>query len=576
MLPPDNNSDESRHDHDTQIQAAVETEPLIPPTSTTTTTKSAATGTQQGNVVLVFLGLQIALFAAALEYSIVSTALPRIGSDLKAMSISSWIASSYLVTQNAFNPVLVKLSDIFGRKNIMLFSISTFAVGSFLCGVAQSMIWLIVARAFQGVGAAGIGPMIHIIIADIVPLHKRANYQALIDVCFTAATLIGPFIGGTLTDYVSWRGVFFVNIPVCFISMAIIGATLHLPRVIQGLKAQMMRIDYAGNVIVLCASVSLTLALSLGSQDDSWGSPLVMSLFTLTAVLVGLLIYIEKYVALEPVIPLRLFTDRTVACLLVYRIGWGMALSAYAYYLPLFFQVVRGDTAMLSGLRLIPVEVGSVTTTFLVGRFITRTGKYRLALRTGSALFCLCFVFFWWFDRTISWTYIYCALLLEGIGMGGVVASSMISIQASVRHEDIAVASGLGAYISILGSNLGVATASAILNTLLKQNLPRVMPMEYAQRIFDSPQYIYNGLPTEYIDAAIDVYSASFTYLWYTVTACAFGGFLCSLFVKQYSLRGPPEPKTVANYQAVTVDDDARSLGSDETLSVTDESRHQD
>ncbi|CDS03713.1 hypothetical protein LRAMOSA01114 [Lichtheimia ramosa] len=570
--PDDDTRDASaQHSHHhTDIQGtSLETDPLIP----TTNTKSAAPGTQQGNIVLVFLGLQIALFAAALEYSIVSTALPKIGSELKAMSISSWVASSYLVTQNAFNPVLVKLSDIFGRKNIIIFSISTFALGSFLCGVAQSMIWLIVARAFQGIGASGIGPMIHIIIADIVPLHKRANYQALIDVCFTAATLTGPFIGGTLTDYVSWRGVFFVNIPVCFISMAIITATLHLPRVIQGLKAQMMRIDYAGNVIVLCASVCLTLALSLGSQDNSWDSPIVIMLFTLTAILAGLLIYVEKYVALEPVIPLRLFTDRTTASLLLYRIGWGMAFSAYAYYLPLFFQVVRGDSAMLSGLRLIPVELGSVSTTFIVGRIITRTGKYRLALRSGSALFCLCFIFFWWFDRTISWTYIYCALLLEGIGMGGVVASNMIALQASVRHEDIAVASGLAAYIGILGANLGVATASAILNTLLKQNLPRVMPMEYAQRIFDSPQYVYNGLPEEYFDAAIDVYITSFQYLWYTVTACACGAFLCSLFVKQYSLRRSPETKTVANYQ--TVDDDARSVGSDETLSVT-MSRHED
>lgn len=163
-------------------------------------------------------------------------------------------------------------------------------------------------------------------------------------------------------------------------------------------------------------------------------------------------------------------------------------------------------------------------------------------------------------------------------------------------HHVIAVASGLAAYIGILGANLGVATASAILNTLLKQNLPRVMPMEYAQRIFDSPQYVYNGLPEEYFDAAIDVYITSFQYLWYTVTACACGGnfmcnqcvintlskpilfyfriaFLCSLFVKQYSLRRSPETKTVANYQ--TVDDDARSVGSDETLSVT-MSRHED
>ncbi|KAI7876346.1 MFS general substrate transporter [Lichtheimia hyalospora FSU 10163] len=159
---------------------------------------------------LIFFGLQLALFSSSLEYSIVSTALPKIGADLDAMLISSWVVTSYIVTQNAFQPIWAKLSDIFGRKCILLVTLSLFLTCSALCGVSQSMTWLITARAFQGIGVAGVFPLMYIIVADIVPLDKRASYEGLIQACFTFATVCGPFIGGTLTDHVSWRGIFFV------------------------------------------------------------------------------------------------------------------------------------------------------------------------------------------------------------------------------------------------------------------------------------------------------------------------------------------------------------------------------
>ncbi|CDH58634.1 tetracycline efflux protein [Lichtheimia corymbifera JMRC:FSU:9682] len=376
----------------------------------------------------------------------------------------------------------------------------------------------------------------YIIVADIVPLDKRASYEGLIQACFTFATVCGPFVGGTLTDHVSWRGIFFVIIPLGLIGMIIIGLFLHLPVEEQDLRNKLKRIDYAGILMVMGATVLFMLAMSFISQGYPWESPLIVAPMVTATVLVALLIYVETKVAIEPLLPPRLFTNVPVLCFNIYNLSWGIAYTAFMYYVPTYFQVVHGDSSMMSGVRLIPLDVCSMIVAFAVGWYITLKGGYRLPLSGGMALYVICFGLFFLFDANTSWAEIQGIMVIGGVGTGGIVGSSAIALQAAVEERDIAVASGLLAYTFMLGGGLGAALAFALINLYLQNNLPRMIPPEYAERIFDYPGFIRDGLPSQYFDAAIEVYNDAYKRLWYLMVIFSGIAFVSSLFIKQFSL----------------------------------------
>ncbi|KAI8141120.1 major facilitator superfamily domain-containing protein [Fennellomyces sp. T-0311] len=490
---------------------------------------------------LVMFGLQISVFLAALDKTIIATALPTIGSEFQAMPISSWLINSYVLCFNSFQPLFAKFSDIFGRKWTVMSGISMFMLGSLIGGVAKSMIMLIVARGIQGIGAASIMSMAFVIIADLVPLEKQSAYQSLISVVFGIASVTGPFIGGVFTDQVTWRWNFYINLPVGTLSMILIFFTLHLHTEKQKLKEKLMRIDYAGNFLALTASACFLLALNFGGQAFPWKS--IPVLFVLTCILVTLFIVVEVRYAKEPLMPPRLFKNRSVVATLFVDLSFGMCFYATIFFLPIFFQAVRGDSAMWSGIRLIPMEVTLAVAAAVSGAFIAKSGIYRSVMIIGVALFASSAGLFSLFSITTNWSMVYGITVIHGIGCGMFLAANSIAILAAVEKSDAAVAIGVREFMASLGGALGVAIASSVLNTALKKNLSSVIPLEYVDRVFHSPEYIRNGLPPVYFDATIEAYAYSMKFVWHIITALGGFGFLSSLFMKHYSLDKDTKPE---------------------------------
>ncbi|KAI9255508.1 major facilitator superfamily domain-containing protein [Sporodiniella umbellata] len=488
-------------------------------------------------LVMTFIGLQVSLFLAALDSTIIATALPKIGSEFNQVSIVSWVATAYILTFDAFQPLFAKFSDIFGRKWILMFGIGIFLFGSVLCGAANSIIMLIVARAIAGIGAAGIQSMVFIIISDIIPLEKRGSYQGVINAVFALSSVFGPLIGGSFTDYVTWRWNFYINLPIGAIAVPILLYYLRLPTPHGKLSEKLKRVDYLGTVIVLAFSTLFLLALNFGGQTFPWKSAAVIVPLVLSILLVGVLVWVEKKFAKEPLMPPRLFRNRSVVSVLTVNWLFGMCFFAAVYYLPVYFQVVRNDSAMWSGIRLIPMQLVLCTISTCIGLTISKTGVYRPMICTGMLLLTLWIGLTSLYDETTPFSEIYGITMLGAGSLGCLFASTFMALQASVEIRDIAVVTGLGNFARILGGALGVAISSAILNSHLTQELFKVLPAEEAARILDSSEYVNHGLPEAYKAITLHIYVEGIRLIWYVLIAMAGLGLVASFFVKHHSVR---------------------------------------
>ncbi|KAL7323511.1 hypothetical protein PS15p_211397 [Mucor circinelloides] len=487
--------------------------------------------------ILTFIGLQVSLFLAALDNTIVATALPKIGSDFNQMAIVAWVATAYILTFDAFQPLFSKFSDIFGRKWILMFGIAVFLFGSVLCGASTTMIMLIVGRAIAGIGAAGIFSMVFVIFSDLVPLEQRGTYQGIINAVFALSSVCGPLIGGSLTDYVSWRWNFYINLPIGAVAMLVLFFFLRLPTPHGKLLDKLKRVDYAGTVIVLAFATLFLLALNFGGQEFPWNSAAVIVPLVLSILLVGLLVVVEKKFAKEPIMPPRLFTNRSVVSVILTNWFFGMTFFSAVYYLPIYFQVVRNDSAMWSGIRLIPMQLVLTVLSTIVGVTISKTGVYRPLICVGMALLTMWIGLFSLFKEDTPFSQIYGITIIGGAGLGCLFSSTIIALQASVEPKDIAVVTGLGNFARILGGALGVAISSAVLNSQLTQELPKYLPMEEAVKVIQSSEYVNHGLPAEYLTVTLRVYVESLQLIWYVLIPMAGLGFISSLFVKHHSIR---------------------------------------
>ncbi|KAI9351882.1 major facilitator superfamily domain-containing protein [Pilaira anomala] len=483
------------------------------------------------NIFVVFSGLQLALFLAALDSTIVAPALPRIGSDFNQMTVVSWVATSYILTFDVFQPLFAKFSDIFGRKLILMIGIVIFLFGSLLCGVATSMIMLIISRAIAGIGGAGIFSMVFIIISDLVPLEQRGSYQGVVNSVFALSSVCGPLIGGSFTDYVTWRWNFYINLPIGAIAMILLFVFLRMPVPKGNLKQKLKRIDYAGAGIVLVFATLFLLAMNFGGQLYPWKSAAVIVPLVLTVLLICLLVYVETKVE-EPLMPPRLFKNVSVASVLATNWFFGMTFFVMIYYLPIYFQVVRGDSAMWSGIRLIPMEMMIAVFSTASGIFISKKGIFKPLLPMGMGFLTICIGLLSLFDRDTSFSKIYGFTVVGGIGMGLMFSSAIIALQACAEPKDIAVVTGLGNFTRILGGALGVAIASAILNSSLAKELPKHVPADIVQNVLDSSEYVRHGCPPEYFEIVLTSYLDALRLIWYIIVAMCGVGFLCSLNVR--------------------------------------------
>ncbi|CAG8433802.1 12491_t:CDS:2 [Ambispora gerdemannii] len=422
---------------------------------------------------LVMVGLGFGVFLASLDQTIVATALPQIASDFNALDQIAWVANSYLLTTTAFQPTYGKLSDIFGRKATFLFAIVVFELGSLLCGVAQNITSMIVFRAIAGMGGGGILSLVVIIISDIVPHHDRGKYQGLIGAVYGAASLVGPLLGGVFTDHVTWRWCFFINLPFGTIAAAAVIKYLNFPKPKGSLINKIKRLDWWGTLVVMAATIALLLPLNWGGNTYEWTSPIIIVLLVVGALLFVLFGYVEGWIAVEPVAPSRLFKDRAVlACFSVIFFN-GMTFFAMIYYLPLYFQVVKGESATTSGLELLPFVLGVMVSSIGVGQTISRKANTRIQLLVllGGTLITVGAGLASLLNEHSSRGKQIIFILLPGLGVGFIIQTTLLFCHAAVDYKDIATVTSMLVFFRSIGGVFGVAIIGTVFNNELSNRI---------------------------------------------------------------------------------------------------------
>lgn len=450
------------------------------PTASTPTGAATATDADQSGekpIWLVFTGLMLAMLLAVLDQTIVATALPTIVSDLGGLSHLSWVVTAYILGATITTPLYGKLGDQFGRKPLFMAAISIFLVGSVLSGTAQSMGALIAWRAVQGMGGGGLMVLAQAIIADVVGPRGRARYQGYFGAVFGAGSVAGPLLGGWLTDNITWRAVFWINIPLGIIALVV--AWYTVPNVRTGTSKA---IDWAGFALISIAVTGVVLVTTWGGSTYAWGSPLMIGLVVVAVVATVALVVVERR-AEQPAMPLRLFTDRTfsVSSGIGFVVGFG--LFGVISFLPLFMQVVTGASATASGLQLLPLMAGLIVTSTVVGQVISRTGAYRVFPIVGTAIATGGMMGLSTMSTATTGTVVSAWMVLLGIGLGMVMQVIVLGVQSSVAARDMGTATANVNFFRSVGGSIGVSVLGAVFTTQLASRLATSLPPDVAARL---------------------------------------------------------------------------------------------
>ncbi|HSX42794.1 MAG TPA: MDR family MFS transporter [Candidatus Saccharimonadales bacterium] len=486
-------------------------------------------------IMVIISALMLAMLLAALDQTIVSTALPRIASDLHGLSKYSWVATSYLLTSAVATPLYGKISDMFGRKKIFQTAIIIFLVGSALCGLSQTMNQLIFFRGLQGIGAGGLMTLVFAIIGDIVPPRQRGRYQGYFGAVFAVSSVLGPLLGGLFTDHLSWRWVFYINLPIGVLALSAIAARLHLP-----VRKSPHRIDYPGAALLAISVVSLLLATVWGGVDYPWGSSQILGLFATTAIGSGLFVWRERY-AREPIIPLELFKNSifSVASLLSFLIG--IVMFGALIFLPEYQQIIRGDSATKSGLMLLPMVAGLMVASITSGRLISKFGKYRRFPIIGTVIVTFAF---WLFSHIAVHTnrlYLGIWMALLGMGLGMIMPVMTLAVQNAVERKHLGAATSSVTFFRSIGSSLGAAIFGAIITNRLAAHLAQTLPggsAASAAKGLSSSTAGLHTLPPAVVDKILQAFASSFQDVFLIGIPFVVAAFIVALFLKESPLRG--------------------------------------
>jgi EmrB/QacA subfamily drug resistance transporter len=416
-----------------------------------------------GRILAIYAGVMVALFLAALDQTIVATALPRIVSDLGGLTQYSWVFTAYMLASTVTVPLYGKLGDVYGRKPLMLFAIVVFLAGSALCGTAQNMTQLVIFRGLQGIGAGGLIPLAMAVVGAIVPPRDRGRYQGLIGSVFGSASIIGPAVGGFIVDTTSWRWIFYVNLPVGAAALAVISVTM--PRRAPHTDRS---IDWGGAALLAASSTSLLLGLVWGSSQYRWGSAHVLGALVAATVLFGTFLAYERRVK-ETILPFGLLHNRVVASSLLCMALVGMAMFGTISFVPLFVQGVVGTSATSSGVVLTPLMLGAVTASFISGQWVSRSGRVRPNAIAGPIALTAGMVLLWRMGVGTTNGEAARNMVIAGIGLGLMMQVFVLAVQNAVPRESIGSATALTQFSRSIGGTLGVTLMGVIVN----QGLPK-------------------------------------------------------------------------------------------------------
>ncbi|WP_433362328.1 DHA2 family efflux MFS transporter permease subunit [Actinoplanes sp. CA-142083] len=481
----------------------------------------------------VFVAILLGLLLAALDQTIVSTALPTIVADLGGAGHMSWVVTAYLLAETVATVLAGKFGDLFGRKLVFQVSTIVFVGGSALCGLANDMIFLIAARIVQGVGAGGLMVTAMALIADVIPLRDRGRYQGALGAVFGVTTVVGPTLGGLFTDHLSWRWAFYVNVPVAIVVLAMSARTLPSRRA-EGRPI----IDFPGIALVAAGASSLILGLSWGGNQYAWDSPTILGLFSAAVVLLVSFVVVERK-AREPMLPMRLFGNSvfTVCSTLSFIVGFAM-LGAMTF-LPTYLQYVKGVSATASGVRTLPMVVGLFAMSILSGNVISRTGRYRVFPIIGGAVMALgLFLMSTMHRGTSAWLEsLYMFVLGLGIGLSMQVLT--IAVQNTVPYADLGTATSGVTFFRTLGSSFGTAIFGTLYANHLAPALAKALTGAEASTASaaQNPELL-RQLPPVTAVPIIDAYAHSIDYVFRWVVPVAVLGFVVALFLKEVPLRG--------------------------------------
>ncbi|MGW2103853.1 MDR family MFS transporter [Streptomyces olivaceoviridis] len=505
--------------------------------------KTQSSSPRAGGVAAAMSALILAVLLAALDQTIVSTALPRIAEDLNGFDDIAWVSAAYLLASTAVTPLWGKLGDMFGRKRLYLASTSVFLVASVACGLAQNLPELIGARVLQGVGGGGMIVLTFALVGDIVAPAERGRYQGMFGSVYGVASIVGPLLGGVFTDQLSWRWAFLINLPVGIVALAV--AARALPAATRGTRA---RIDYAGATVLAAIATGLVLVTSFGERWG-WGSPAIVGLIVATVALAALLVPVERRAA-APVLPPAMLGSRTVVFSSLIGFFANAAMFAVLVYLPTYLQIVHGVSATLSGISMLPLVAGLVISQSLAGRWAAHVERLRVILLAGLAANLAGLLLLGTLGAGTNTLVLSVYFLITGIGIGMVPMVVLTTVQNSVPATDLGAASAVVTFARSIGAAFGVAVFGTLLNTGFAERthaLPTVGGFDAAR-----PDTI-DRLPTALRETALDAFAhATATgYLWIAPTLAV--GLLLAAFLRP--TRKPGQNDADADTAAPAADD---------------------
>jgi EmrB/QacA subfamily drug resistance transporter len=499
-----------------------------------------ATEFSHREVLVILSGLMLGMFLASLDQTIVATALPTIVGDFHRSDLLSWVITSYLLASTASTPLWGKAGDLYGRKRVFQLAILVFLLGSALCGASQSMYQLILFRGLQGVGGGGLISLAFAIIGDVISPRERGRYQGYFGAIFGMSSVIGPLAGGFAVDHLTWRVIFYINLPLGVIALGITNRVLRLPVV-----KREVQIDWWGALLIVAGVSSILLATQSGGQTYPWASWQIFSLFGLGALLLIGFVLRER-VAPEPILPLELFRLQTFSITNVIAFISGVAMFGALAFLPQYLQLVHGVSATVSGLLLLPLMVGLLITSISSGRYISDTGRYRWFPLAGTIFVTIGLALLTQLRAHTSLTVIMLDILIFGAGLGLFIQVLTLVVQNAVPVRLLGVGTSSVTFFRSMGGAIGASALGAVLTAGLAYELPRHVPAadlahggNSVSQLVQSPE-VLNQLKTTnpaLHEGIIVAYSHAIDRVFLVAVPIALLSVFAALFIRQNTLR---------------------------------------